>query len=77
MNNLKTRIDLYRNILPPERIRLEEMKRDLAALKGNESFLSSVRIYMPFGKQYEYDKLEAWVNLYTSKLSQWEMEYYS
>lgn len=75
--NLKAKIDLYRKILPEERLRLKEMESKLQQLKSNNSFQSSIRIYMPFGLQSEHDKLRAWIELYTEKLTQWEMEYYS
>jgi len=74
-SNLKAHIELYQTILPSERERLHEMKIKIDNLKEFPSFLSTLRLYMPFGLQSQCDKLNAWIDLYTEKLSRWEQEY--
>ena len=74
-SNLKKYIELYQDILPLERERLQEMKNKLDSHIESKSFLSLLRVNMPFGLQYEYDKLDSWINWYTEKLAYWKQEY--
>ncbi len=74
-SNLKKYIEVYQDILPLERERLQKMKNRLDSHLESKSFLSLGRVYMPFGLQYEYDKLDSWINWHTEKLSYWKQEY--
>jgi|SaaInlStandDraft_2_1057019.scaffolds.fasta_scaffold394460_2 hypothetical protein len=74
-SNLKAHIELYQTILPSERERLHEMELKIKHQKEFPFFLSTLRLYMPFGLQSQCDKLSAWIDLYTEKLSRWEQEY--
>ena len=74
-SNLKAHIELYQTILPSERQRLQQMKLKIERQKEFPFFLSTLCLYMPFGLQSQYNKLSAWIDLYTEKLSQWEQEY--
>ena len=74
-SNLKKYIEVYQDILPLERERLQEMKNKLDSHLESKSFLSLLRVYMPFGLQYEYYKLDSWINWHTEKLSYWKQEY--
>ncbi|MBT6397818.1 MAG: hypothetical protein HOK05_05325 [Nitrosopumilus sp.] len=74
-SKLKAHIELYQTILPSERERLHEMKIKMDNLKEFPSFLSTLRLYLPFGLQSQYNKLGSWIDLYTERLSQWEYEY--
>ena len=74
-SNLKKYIEVYQDILPLERERLQKMKNKLDFHLDSKSFLSLLRVYMPFGLQYEYDKLDSWIHWYTEKLAYWKQEY--
>ena len=74
-SNLKKYIEVYQDILPSERERLQEMKNKIDSHLESKSFLSLLRVNIPFGLQYEYDKLDSWINWYTEKLSYWKQEY--
>ena len=74
-SNLKKYIEVYQDILPLERERLQEMKNKIDSHLESKSFLSLLRVNIPFGLQYEYDNLDSWINWYTEKLSYWKQEY--
>jgi|TARA_B110000196_G_scaffold307252_1_gene306668 4-hydroxyphenylpyruvate dioxygenase-like putative hemolysin len=74
-SNLKKYIEVYQDILPSERERLQEMKNKIDSHLESKSFLSLLRVNIPFGLQYEYDNLDSWINWYTEKLSYWKQEY--
>jgi hypothetical protein len=74
-SNLKKYIEVYQDIFPSERERLQEMKNKIDSHLESKSFLSLLRVNIPFGLQYEYDNLDSWINWYTEKLSYWKQEY--
>jgi hypothetical protein len=74
-SNLKKYIEVYQDILPLERERLQEMKNKIDSHLESKSFLSLLRVNIPFGLQYEYDNLDSWIIWYTEKLSYWKQEY--
>jgi len=74
-SNLKKYIEVYQDILPSERERLQEMKNKIDSHLESKSFLSLLRVNIPFGLQYEYDNLDSWIIWYTEKLSYWKQEY--
>jgi len=69
-SNLKKYIEVYQDILPSERERLQEMKNKIDSHLESKSFLSLLRVNIPFGLQYEYDNLDSWINW-----SYWKQEY--